>query len=368
MGILITGADGYLGRRAVSALLETTGDEFVLAVRAADAAELAAKRDRLDAELGQVAVGRVTVVGADLTRDDALAEVDPRRVTAIVHAAAVTRFSVDRETAQRVNVDGTVRLARFARRCPDLRRFTLLSTLYTAGRHTGDVPERRHEDAGFVNFYEWSKWRAEQHLFDSGLPLSVLRLPTVIAEGDGGTVAQYNAFHNTLKLFYYGLLSLMPGEPSTPLALGTAAFTSAAVAHLVRPEVPAGIYHVTPDPAQTLTLGQLIDLTFDVYERDENFRRRNLMRPIYCDRQSFDDMVDIARRLKGGPIEQAVASVAPFGTQLYLHKTFRNEALRAAWPGYAAPDPLALADAVCDHLVASRWGRQPVTRQLEGAL
>ncbi|MFC7760713.1 SDR family oxidoreductase [Catellatospora bangladeshensis] len=140
MGILITGADGYLGRRAVSALLETTGDEFVLAVRAADAAELAAKRDRLDAELGAAGHGRVTVVGADLTRDDALADVDPRRVTAIVHAAAVTRFSVDRETAQRVNVDGTVRLARFARRCPDLRRFTLLSTLYTAGGTPATCP------------------------------------------------------------------------------------------------------------------------------------------------------------------------------------------------------------------------------------
>lgn len=368
MRTLITGADGYLGRRVTAALLASTGDEFLLSVRAADAAELAAKRDRLDAELGPVALGRVTVVAGDLTRGDALAGADPRGITSIIHAAAVTRFNVDRETAQRVNVEGTARLARFAAGCPDLRRLTLLSTLYSAGRHTGDVFERRHGDEGFVNHYEWSKWQAEEHLFESGLPLSVLRLPTVIAEDDGGTVGQYNAFHNTLKLFYYGLLSLMPGEPSTPLALGTAAFTSAAVAHLVRPEVPAGIYHVTPDPARTLSLGQLIDLAFDVYERDDNFRRRHLMRPIYCDRQSFDDMVDIARRLKGGPIEQAVASVAPFGTQLYLHKTFHNEALRAAWPGYAAPDPLELADAVCDHLVASRWGRQPVTRQLEGAL
>ncbi|MEV4416883.1 SDR family oxidoreductase [Catellatospora sp. NPDC049609] len=368
MRTLITGADGYLGRRVVSALLASTDDEFVLAVRAADRAELAAKHDRLDADLGPAALGRVTVVGADLTRDDALAGVDPGRVASIVHAAAVTRFNVDRETAQRVNVDGTVRLARFARRCPDLHRFTLLSTLYTAGRQTGDITERRHGDDGFVNFYEWSKWRAEEHLFDSGLPLSVLRLPTVIAEDDGGAVGQYNAFHNTLKLFYYGLLSLMPGEPSTPLSLGTAAFTGAAVSHLVRPDVPAGVYHVTPEPARTLTLGQLIDVAFTVYERDDNFRRRNLMRPIYCDRQSFDDMVDIARRLKGGPIEQAVASVAPFGTQLYLHKTFRNEALRAAWPGYAAPDPLELVEATCEHLVASRWGRQPVTRQLEGVL
>jgi nucleoside-diphosphate-sugar epimerase len=362
---LVTGADGYLGRRVVSALLESTDDVFLLAVRANDAAELDAKRARLDAELGAAAASRITVVAADLTRDDALVGADPRPVTAIVHAAAVTRFNVDRQTADRVNVEGAARLAAFAERCPDLRRVTLLSTLYSAGQHIGDVTEQRHDDAGFVNYYEWSKWRAEEYLLDSGLPASVLRLPTVIAEDDSGRVVQYNAFHNTLKLFYYGLLSLVPGEPATPLSLATASFTTAAVARLVRPDVPAGIYHVTPDPADILTLGQLIDTVFTVYERDDTYRRRNLLRPIYCDRQSFDDMVDIGRRLKGGPIEQALASVAPFGTQLYLHKTFRNDALRAAWPGYAAPDPLALAEAASDYLVASRWGRHSPTRQLE---
>jgi len=362
---LVTGADGYLGSRLVSAMLESTDEVFLLAVRANDDAELDAKRARLDTELGAAAGSRITVVAADLTRDDALAGVQPRPVTAIVHAAAVTRFNVDRQTADRVNVAGTVRLARFAQRCPRLRRVTLLSTLYTAGRRTGEVAEQRHDDAGFVNCYEWSKWRAESYLLESGLPLSVLRLPTVIAEDGSGTVVQYNAFHNTLKLFYYGLLSLVPGDPATPLSLATASFTTAAVARLVRPDVPAGIYHVTPDPADTLTLGQLIDTVFTVYERDDTYRRRNLLRPIHCDQRSFEDMVDIARRLKGGPIEQAVASVAPFGTQLYLHKTFRNHTLRAAWPGYAAPDPLALAEAVTDYLVASRWGRQSSTRQLE---
>jgi hypothetical protein len=43
---------------------------------------------------------------------------------------------------------------------------------------------------------------------------------------------------------------------------------------------------------------------------------------------------------------------------LYRPKTFRNDALLASWPGYRAPDPVALVAAVCEHLVASRWGRQ----------
>ena len=39
----------------------------------------------------------------------------------------------------------------------------------------------------------------------------------MIADDASGAVTQQNAFHNTLKLFYYGLLALMPGACDTPL-------------------------------------------------------------------------------------------------------------------------------------------------------
>lgn len=360
---LITGADGYLGRRIAAELLAGSDDVLLLAVRAADPGELAAKRGLLDAELGPSALGRTTVVPADLRGDDAFDWADPydtARITRIVHAAAVTRFNVDRDTARRVNVEGTARVADFARRCGGLRRFALLSTLYAAGRRSGIVKEERHDDAGFVNHYEWSKWAAEEHVLDAcaDLPLSVLRLPTVIADDDGGRVTQYNAYHNTLKLYFYGLLSLVPGDERTPLHFATARFTTAAVTRLLDPAAPEGIYHVCPDPPHNATLGELIDTIFEVYERDERFRRRRLLRPVWCTRDSFDDLVEVAEHLKGGPIHDSLGSVSPFAHQLYLPKEFRNDALRAVWEGYAAPDPPALLRATAEHLVASRWGRE----------
>ncbi|MEV6315607.1 SDR family oxidoreductase [Streptomyces sp. NPDC051776] len=366
---LITGADGYLGRRVAAALLEACEDELILAVRAEHAGEFADKRARLAAELGPGARDRTAYVVADLRRDDPLSDVPQRTVGRIVHAAAVTRFNVEAEVAGSVNVEGTRRLCAFAARCESLERIALLSTLYTAGRRKGTVAEARHTDNGFVNHYEWSKWAAEEHAFSAGdLPLSVLRLPTVIADDDSGTVVQYNAFHNTVKLFFYGLLSLVPGDPSTPLSLATAAFTASAVTHLLDPAGPEGIYHLCPDPADTLTLGRLLDVVFDVFEQDPDYRRRHLPRPLPCDRDGFEDLVEAASRLRGGPIEESLASLAPFGTQLYLAKTFRNDALRAAWPGYEAPDPAGLAEAVTRHLVATRWGRRPSARRTEEAV
>jgi nucleoside-diphosphate-sugar epimerase len=357
---VITGADGYVGRRLAAALLAEGDDDLILAVRAEDDAELTRKREELTHDLGPRAVGRTRTVAADLTRDDALRDIDARVVTRIVHAAAVTRFNVERGTAERVNVAGTVRLRAFAARCDNLQRLALLSTLYAAGRRRGDIREQRLADAGFVNHYEWSKWAAEDHVLgaDGDVPVSVLRLPTVVADDDSGGVSQYNAFHNTLRLFYYGLLSLVPGEKTTPLSLATASFVSTAVTRLLDPAVADGVYHVCPDPHDTATLGELIDSAFTVFESDAGFRRRGLIRPVPCDQESFKDLLEASDLLRAGPIHQSLSSVSPFAHQLYLPKTFRNESLRAAWPGYAAPDPLVLAEAVCNGLVASKWGRR----------
>jgi nucleoside-diphosphate-sugar epimerase len=347
---LITGADGYLGRRIAAAL---AGDELVLTVRAHDATELAHKRVRLGRALGTAR--RITVVPVDLREPGALAELDPRPITHIVHAAAITRFGVDRETAGQVNLGGTARVREFAERCARLERLVVLSTLYTAGRRQGEVSEVRHHDAGFVNHYEWSKWASEERVLDPpALPVVVARLPTVIADDDGAAVGQYNAFHHTLRLFYYGLLTLLPGDPATPLSLATAGFTVEAVTALLDAE--PGIYQVCPGP---VPLGVAVETAFTTFDRDAAFRRRMLPRPIPCDWDSFSDLAGAVNGLRGGPLHEVLASVVPFAEQLYLPKRFRTERLRSAWPDYRARDPVALVESVTTRLVASRWGRQP---------
>jgi len=357
---LITGADGYLGRRIAHELLAAGQDHVVLAVRGtAGHDEFAAKVERLTSEFARFDPGRISIVPADLRRPDALDEVDAKSVTQIVHAAAVTEFNVDLETARAVNLEGTICVGAFAARCENLQRLTLLSTLFAVGRRTGDIAEARHPDSGYVNHYEWSKWAAEEHLYRaySDLPLSVIRLPTVIADDDTGRVTQYHHFHNTLKLYYYGLLSLIPGLPETPLYYASAEFTVAAIMRLLDPAAPPGIYHACAGPEGVTTLGALVDVMFAVFESDERFRRRRLLRPIYCDEDSFHDLVAASRALQGSPLKEAMNSVSPFAPQLFLPKVFRNDALCAAWPDYRTPATSELVEATTRYLVTSRWGR-----------
>ena len=334
-------------------------DRVVLAVRAASSAEFDDKRARLLTRLGVAGTGRVSYVSVDLRRPDAFSGIDPSAVTRVVHAAAATRLNVSYDDALAVNVEGTARCVEWARRCPRLDRFALISTLYVAGRQHGIVPETRLGDAGFVNHYEWSKWESERIANEAAvdLPIAILRVPTVIAEDDSGRVVQFNAFHNTLKLLFYGLLAQVPGDPRTRVPIATAEFVSAAVGCLLDPDAPPGFYNVCPDPASVPTLGELVDAAFDVFARDRQFARRRVARPTVCDTDDFATLIDSAADGAAGAVSASLNSVVPFAEQLGVTKEFPNDNLRARWLDYRAPDPVALARATTSHLVSTRWGR-----------
>jgi nucleoside-diphosphate-sugar epimerase len=361
--ILITGADGYLGQRTAWHLLTETSDRLVLTVRAADRAELESKAAALRRELGATdgpAGRRVEVTRADLRDDDPFATVDAAGITCIVHMAARTAFNQAQAQAREVNVLGTVRVGQFANRCPDLDRLLLASTLFSAGRRTGDVAEAAlGGDDGFVNHYEWSKCEAENLLLETcpQLPVSVVRLPTIVADDETGRVGQYNVFHNTLKLYFYGLLSLVPGDRSTRQYFATAELTGQAIMHLIQPQAAAGFFHMAPGPDEALELGEIIDAAFDVFESDPGFHRRRLLRPQFCDIESFRDLAAATRQLSASPMAQAFGSVAPFAEQLFLDKAFDNRRMTNAWPGFCAPKQRQLVAATCENLVRTRWGR-----------
>lgn len=357
---LITGADGYLGRLIAAQLIADSDDRLVLAVRVGDAGELAAKREALGRFLAGAPAERITIVPVDLRDEDAFDAVAGLPVTAIVHSAAVTRFGVDEATARAVNLNGTARVCEFARRCDQLSRVLMLSTVYSAGRQTGRVAEVAHDGTeGFVNYYEWSKWAAEQLAlteYADALPVSVLRLSTVVADDESGSVVQFNAFHQTLKLFFYGLMSVIPGNADTPIHVTSGKYCAAAAVRLLDPAVPLGIYHACAGVPPSFR--DMMDLVFGIFESDDGFRRRNLARPLFCDAESFRDLVHLARITRSGPVLAALETFVPFAGQLYLRKDVSSDRLDAAWPGHPAVDQRALIASACGDLVATRWGRR----------
>ncbi len=352
--VLVTGGGGYVGQRLAKRLLDTSAARVVLWVHGdptappAVPAALAGFGDRLRMAAGELA------------DDTAFAGVEPAELTHIVHGAAVTRFNVEEELADRVNIGGTRRLLELARRCARLEHLTLVSTVYAAGLVEGEIAEAALPRAPrFANHYERSKWQAEQLLTElpPPCPTTIARVATVIADDAGGAVTQRNAVHNTLKLLFHGLLSLLPGESATPVYFVTGELVVDALAALVLGKVRPEVVHVSHGASESATLGDLVDIAYQVFESDAGFRNRRLLKPLLVDAESFELLVSGIDGFGGDAVRQALISVAPFARQLFSPKHVRTEQLRVLCPDYQAPPPAELVRNSVTHLVDTRWGR-----------
>lgn len=191
MHVLVTGATGFVGDAVVRAL---AGREMRVraAVRRPDA--------RLPGAVEAVQVG--DIVGT--TRwDDAL-----RGVDAVVHAAA--RVHVMHDVAadplaefRRVNVAGTVRLAREAARA-GVKRFVFVSSIKVSGEGTRPGrPFRADDEPDPVDPYGVSKREAEDELRlvarETGLEVAIVRPVLVYGPGVKGN------FHSMMRWLHRGV-------------------------------------------------------------------------------------------------------------------------------------------------------------------
>src|SRR5438105_6887881 len=153
--IFLTGFPGFIAGRLVERLARG-GARFLLLVQPAFV-ERAHKDIAGIVEKTGAHAESFRVVEGDITREDlGLSAGDleeaRRETTTLFHLAAIYDLAVRRDTAMRVNVEGTRGVNRFARSIPNLRRYHYVSTCYVAGRRTGVIleSELRHE-AGFRN-------------------------------------------------------------------------------------------------------------------------------------------------------------------------------------------------------------------------
>jgi hypothetical protein len=107
-----------------------------------------------------------------------------------------------------------------------------------------------------------------------------------------------------------------------------------------------------------MTLGGLIDTAFARFSMDADFRERRILKPLFCDQTSFQMLADGVGSFGGEVVREGLGSIVPFAPQLFSHKSFDNQRLKAAMDIYAAPDPSELVANTCDYLASTRWGRR----------
>lgn len=183
MRVLITGANGFVGR-AIASELSSISSELLLLDRPGFSVET------VEAPRGARAIG------VDITNPKDLERLEIADVDVFIHAAGIAhQFGpVTKELFWKVNVEGTESSANMAARL-NARHFILISSVSVYGT-AAQGTKLRTEDTPCapVGFYAESKLESEivakKICEQNGMALTILRLATVIGEGDAGNVSR----------------------------------------------------------------------------------------------------------------------------------------------------------------------------------
>jgi thioester reductase-like protein len=206
--VLFTGFPGFLGSALLPRVLARDPAARAVCLVHPKAAALA--RERVQAlrtlhpgieQRMQLVEGDITVQGLGMSSGArALLEATEE----VYHLAAAYDLSVDRATAQRVNVDGTRNVLDVAASVPALRRVHYVSTCYVSGAHRGVYREGDLEvGQPFHNAYEATKFEAEvdvRRRMAAGMPATIYRPAIVVGDSRTGETQKYDGPYFGMRL------------------------------------------------------------------------------------------------------------------------------------------------------------------------
>lgn len=347
--ILITGASGLIGSEVARRYLEDGAHVSLLAHRSP--IDIGAKKPRIvRGDITKPRLGLSSKAYRALTST----------VTSILHCAARTDFSISRQDAERVNVDGTRNIVALARHCRRLDKLGVLSTLYVAGRRLGVILERElTHTSRFVNVYEESKYRMEQFLRKQrDLPIAVYRLSTVIGAEDG-RVRQFNAVHRALRLLHNGFVPMVPGTPESRVDLISSDYAASAIFELFERRFVAGrTYHIAAGKRASIPLSELLEETVAAFGRfDRRWRSEGIEIPTIVSLETFRMLERSVERTSSVFLQNLVRALRDFAPQLSYPKLFdTRETDRSLRGSGIRPAPLrAYYGRVIRYCLANGW-------------
>ncbi len=180
--VLVTGANGFIGRHLCRTLVEAGKDVVACIREESDSSPLGDLKGSL----------HLLKIPSQATSGDLLAAFD--KVDAVVHLAG--RAHVMHETAadplqefRKANVQGTSTLA-LAARSAGVRRFIFVSSIKVNGELTDGTPFHADDPHGYTDPYGQSKWEAEESLRqiagESQMDWVIVRPPLVYGPGVRG--------------------------------------------------------------------------------------------------------------------------------------------------------------------------------------
>ena len=355
--ILVTGATGVVGRALVEVLAARSNADAIYALL--HRGEFEAWPKAVISLRGDV---RSPTLGLSPNEYDELQQ----RTALIIHAAADTRFSAPLDELRAVNAEGTKNVLAFAAQCRRLRGVVALSTVHVAGKRTGTIEESAlTHSAGFVNNYEQSKYETELVLRErmSDLPISVVRLSTVLGNSANGEVQKMAAIHQGLRLYYHSLAPMISGTPSSPIDLIASDYTASAIATLACEGFSEGQTFHLCGGQDFLTLEQLLEETYEAFiTYRPSWRKRSIAKPAIVDLPTFELFARSVDEVGDHLLRHSVNVIRYFAPQLSYPKTFDDTNCARALASFKIEKPHVadLYPKVIRWLVESGWSDRTI--------
>lgn len=218
--VLVTGGLGFVGSElARTLLLGSEVERLVLVVRPQAGQSGRERFDRLVQYWGRYvpvpskeALRRVEIVEADL--DESLPKIEGT-IDIMYHAAASTDLAAPLGPSRRANLYTTQRTLRFARELKGLQRFVHFSTAYVCGRTRGTVQEDHPPPPGFHNYYEQTKYEAEDAVRNAGMPYTILRPSIIVGRSQDGYMYRLKVLYSVWRMWLSGFVPRAPIDPKS---------------------------------------------------------------------------------------------------------------------------------------------------------
>jgi nucleoside-diphosphate-sugar epimerase len=280
--LLVTGATGYVGSAIAQACVSAALD-----VRLTGRAETAN-------------YSRGQYQASDLLNEVSLAQVTSG-VDVAVHAAGLAhQFGAgteDRESFQRVNVQGTINLCRAAI-ASGVRRLILISSVSVYGPGAGLRNENYpcQPEGAYAQSKHEAESKARELALKAGLALTILRLATVYGEGDPGNVGRLIRAIDIGRFLWIG-----NGSNSKSLIhCDDVARACLAVVQRPAPTAGAEVYNVTAPPC---TMSEVVNEICRALNRPVP-RLHVPSRPLVLLASSASHLPGLSRRLR--PIQRTL--------------------------------------------------------------
>ena len=291
--VLLTGV-GTVGREVLLGILRRTSRDVLVVVRDRGRRRAPDRATALFDEIGLSADERrrVTVLCGDVTSPGfglgpAALDGVIGSAEVIVHTAATTSLTADRELCDRVNRGGTAHALMIAERAFGagvLTRFVHVSTAMVAGSLSdGRILEDELPIApAHGNYYESSKYDAERIVraaMGAGLPAAILRPSMVVGDSRTGRTRDFDVIYPLMRILASGYVTRFPAEPAAPVHLAPLDMVvEGTLAAMETPWANGLTFHLTaPQPP---TVAQLFG--------SDAFFPEGAARPQLCSPDDFD--------------------------------------------------------------------------------